>query len=124
MQIKLVNLTPHSVKLVDAMSQAECVVREHRRLKPIRVIQSSRLLDQITYNGLDIPLKLILPNRASEDAFLPPQEDGVIYIVSRVVADCYKNLRPDFVFPYDFQRAEEGKIIGCQSLATFHTTQH
>lgn len=46
---------------------------------------------------------------------LPEPEDGVTYVVSRLVA--MASGRSDLVFPYDFVRDDEGNIIGCRTFA-------
>lgn len=81
---------------------------------PIRIYQDTELL----YTINDVPVKVIRNTMPDEDV-LPPIEEGTIYIVSRLVADVYKGLRDDLVFPYDFIRDTKGKIKGCTSLARF-----
>lgn len=121
MSQKLVNITPHSIKLVDAVSFDEVVVRQARNIRSIRVIQGSRVVDNVEHHGVTVPVKLVLPYEAPDTPDLPPCIPGTIYIVSRVVAECYKDTRPDFVFPYDFQRSPTGGILGCHSLAKFYS---
>lgn len=121
MSQKLVNITPHSIKLVDSTSFDEVVVRQARNIRSIRVIQSSRVVGSVEHHGVTVPVKLVLPYEAPDTPDLPACVPGTIYIVSRVVAECYKDTRSDFVFPYDFQRSPTGGILGCHSLAKFYS---
>ncbi len=48
---------------------------------------------------------------------LPPREDGVLCIVSRLVAQAYPR-RPDLVFPHNtLVRGADGRSVGCRVLA-------
>jgi hypothetical protein len=47
---------------------------------------------------------------------LPPREDGVLCIVSRLVAQAYPR-RPDLVFPHTLVRGADGRSVGCRVLA-------
>lgn len=48
---------------------------------------------------------------------LPEQQCDTIYIVSRTVAEA--SGREDLVFPTDFKRDENGRIVACCALARF-----
>jgi len=47
---------------------------------------------------------------------LPPCEEGVLCIVSRLVAQAYPR-RPDLVFPHTLVRGADGRSVGCRVLA-------
>lgn len=48
---------------------------------------------------------------------LPPKRDGVLYIVSLVVALALADRRPDLRVPYREVRNSAGTVIGCRALA-------
>lgn len=102
----VVNLTPHDIRL----NQVNITPGG----KPIRVRQHTEVL----YYVHDVPVK-ILRGPANDLTQLPAPKPSTIYIVSRLVADVYRNDRDDFVFPYDFIRNQDGYIDGCKSLAKF-----
>lgn len=47
---------------------------------------------------------------------LPPRTDGVLCIVSRLVAQACPR-RPDLVFPHTLVRGADGRSVGCRVLA-------
>lgn len=103
-KMRIHNLTPHSIKLGN--------VNIKQSGKPIRVYQETEIL----YTIHNIPVKLI-HNSAPDLSILPPIENDVIYIVSRMVADIYR--REDLLYPYDFVKSATGRILGCKALARF-----
>ena len=104
--MNIVNLTPHSLKIGNTVIASTG--------KPIRVKQNTEVLYMVN----DIPIKVV---HKPEPGYLPPVEPNTLYIVSRLVADTYKTMREDFVFPYNFVRATNGNILGCRSLARFES---
>lgn len=106
--MRIKNLTPHSIRIGNQL------IKQDEFIPPIRIEQQEHLI----YAVDDIPVKMLLHNPKTEYE-LPPPEPNTIYIVSRLVADIFKNEREDFVFPYDFIRTKTGQLIGCKSLARF-----
>lgn len=102
--MNITNLTPHNIRL------GHTTVRQGG--SPVRINQNYEVL----YVVHDIPVKLLTSTEADN---LPPIVDDNIYIVSRLVADVYRDIREDFVFPYDFVKTSGGRILGCKSLARF-----
>lgn len=102
--MNVVNLTPHSINVNGRLI--------HQGGKPIRIKQNTELV----YTINNIPVKLITN---SDSNSLPPVQEDTIYIVSRFVADVYKDRRGDFVFPYEYITTPTGKILMCRSLAQF-----
>lgn len=47
---------------------------------------------------------------------LPSERDDVLVIVSRAVATCSADRR-DLLVPHGHQRDDEGRVVGCRSLA-------
>lgn len=102
--MNVINLVPHSINVNGKLI--------HQMGSPIRIKQSTELV----YTINNIPVKLITNSDANS---LPPVLEDTIYIVSRFVADVYKDRRGDFVFPYEYTRTPTGKILMCRSLAQF-----
>lgn len=100
------NLTPHPIKIGRHTI--------HQTGEPIRIDQKDSLL----YVVNNIPVKM-LTYTPLEMEQLPELEPETVYIVSRLVADMYKDSRSDFLFPYQFTRTPDGRILGCKSLARF-----
>lgn len=106
--MEVVNITPHTVKI------GEIVLPQHDEIPAIRVNQHEELL--FTVRGIPIKLLVYEPPDLS---VLPPATPDTIYVVSRLVADIYKDHREDLVFPYSFTRTNSGRILGCRALARF-----
>ncbi|AXH95958.1 hypothetical protein DV701_07330 [Ornithinimicrobium avium] len=53
---------------------------------------------------------------------LPAPEEGVVYLVSRLMAMAIE--RDDVVFPFDEHRDEQGRVDGCRALARWVLPDH
>lgn len=106
--MEVINITPHTVKI------GERVLHQNADYEPVRVDQQEHLL----YTINRIPVKLITTG-PPDMGILPPLQHDTIYVVSRLVADVYRDLREDLVFPYSFTRTNSGRILGCRALARF-----
>lgn len=104
----VVNITPHTVKI------GEMVLQQETSIPPVRIATREQLL----YTINEIPVKMIMHGHP-DLALLPPVRDNTIYVVSRLVADVYRDNRDDLVFPYSFTRTNSGRILGCRALARF-----
>jgi hypothetical protein len=97
---KIINLTPHAVNIGDRVFPASGqLARVDVSLSPIG-----------EHDG--IPL---VCGSYGEVAGLPPQQNGVIYIVSAMVRGAIPH-RKDLASPAKLIRDEAGKIIGCTAL--------
>lgn len=106
--MEVVNITPHTVKI------GEMVLAQDTSIQPVRVNQR----EEILYTISGIPVKLITQGEP-DLTLLPPVAGNRIYVVSRLVADVYRDVREDLVFPYSFTRTNSGRILGCRELARF-----
>ena len=106
-KVKIVNLTPHEVRLVDeegntiAVFSSEGVVRLSEHREKIAEINN-------------IPIY----KKRFGSTELPPQKEGVYYIVSLPVAQAFPH-RNDFIIPDQLVRDEKGRVIGARSFAVF-----
>lgn len=103
LKIKLVNLTPHTVKLVNDFGVLE--------LDSAGVARVSSTQEEI---GLIIGVPLV---RATfgEVTGLPESVEGTMYIVSALVRAALPG-RADLASPGDLVRDEKGNVIGAKSL--------
>lgn len=102
------NLTPHSINLLK------------EDLSPLYTINSeeeSARCSQTTIPYSNIGGIPITSTSFGKVEGLPQEEkEGVYYIVSRLVMQACPNRR-DLLVPNELQRDEQGRIIGCKSLA-------
>lgn len=102
--MKLVNLTPHpinlgSITLEPAGPAPRCATITTQR-------------DPLTIGGVTIPVEEI---SIGDVAGLPEPQEGLAYIVSRVVAEAAPERR-DLYIPNRLTRDERGRVTGCESL--------
>lgn len=103
--MRIVNLTPHTVNIVTA-DGAPLTVAPSGQVA--RVSQSLRQVGQWD----SIPL---VQGTFGEVVGLPPQEDGVLLIVSALVRAALP-ARVDLASPAELVRDAEGRVIGCRAL--------
>lgn len=80
----------------------------------VRVSGNTYQLSEVSIDGEKVPARIMEQGELSGE---PPRVDGVGYIVSRLSAAAAS--RPDFFFPYDEVRGEDGSVIGAKGLARF-----
>lgn len=106
--MEFINLTPHNISIVDPLTKE--IKREFKASGELaRVTTSTEVVDNI--DGIEITV-----TRFSEVYGLPEPEDGKIYLVSLAVAQRVTG-RKDVLVPNGSVRDNEGRIIGCTSLA-------
>ena len=121
--IKLINLTPHEINLVDANSvQFDSVAKCYRIEEGKSVaIPSSGVARCTTHqqkifeeNGIEF-----LETSYGEIQGLPEPEDNTIYIVSAIVALAGRRLgRDDLAIATNMVKSDDGRtIIGCTALS-------
>lgn len=101
------NLTPHAVNILK------------EDLSPLYTIKpevESARCSQTTIPSGNIGGIPITSTSFGEVEGLPDEQEGVYYIVSRLVMQACTNRR-DLLVPNELQRDDEGHIIGCLSLA-------
>lgn len=101
--MKLVNLTPHPVRLCGLDIQPSGQVA--------RVSTTEVVVDNIDVDGTNVP---ILSVEFGEVVGLPEPEDGTIFIVSALVAQAAR--RSDVMSPGRLVRDPEGRVIGADGL--------
>lgn len=104
--MKIVNKTPHIINFVD--ENGETTKKISPDVISARVTSTSIIIGEI--DGIQIE-----KTQFGEVEGLPEEEEGVYYIVSRLVANACQ--RTDLLVPGQQVRDKEGKIIGCRSLS-------
>lgn len=104
--MKFINLTPHSINFVDEFGEIKMIVKTSGSL--------ARVTTKIVTVGFidEIP---VTTTEFGEVEGLPEPVDGVIYIVSSLVAQRVPD-RNDIFVPSESVRDGQGRIIGCRSL--------
>lgn len=113
--MKLVNKNPHPFNLY---KDGELVLSLDKADKPARVDTKQVKINDIIVDNVNssLPLKVdINSTKFGEIKDLPALQDGVLYIVSRIVASASD--RDDLVIPNDLVRDDDGQVIGCRALA-------
>ncbi|HZV49347.1 MAG TPA: hypothetical protein VFD49_06225 [Candidatus Dormibacteraeota bacterium] len=116
MDTVLINLTPHSVDVVDPES-GTVVASLPPEPEPARVEMERERLGTLVVNGVSIP---ITRNRMGAPSSLPEPAPGRYYIVSRAFAEAVRangHPRLDLLVPDDPVRDDEGRITGCRGFA-------
>lgn len=106
--MKIKNLTPHAVNM---MLEDREIVFSPEGIVP-RCSTSIERISDVEVDGISIP---ITTSTFGEVIGLPEKEDGVLLIVSALVANTCKD-RDDLVIPNEAVRDDAGRIIGCKSL--------
>ena len=105
--MKLKNFTPHNVVIV--MNESTIVIPSDGIA---RVTEAKTVTPSIDVDGVIIET---FKSSFGEVENLPPQEDGVMVIVSAMAASAAKD-RNDLLVPGELVRDNDGNIIGCKSL--------
>lgn len=108
---QLINLTPHSICLIDAGKTA--AIPTSGRVERVELIDREVGIAEV--DGLQLPIVVIETAKTLQSA-LPPSLEGTCYLVSRSVAQAHP-ARRDLLVPHDIVRSEHGAIVGCRSLA-------
>ena len=117
--MRLINLTPHNVNFMDEDGNVLKTIKPAAEAPRLKTFKGSSTT--IDVDGLSIPLSggFKFLDELVEGQSLPPQEDGVLYIVSKALADYAVSVgRNDFVSPDRVVRDDKGAIIGCRGLAS------
>lgn len=106
--VSIINLTPHEVLVYWEDNVAKFPSQGVARLTDVAEQEGF-------ING--VPLVTV---RGGEEYGLPEEEEGTVYIVSRVLAQAFAGTeREDLVFPFGEIRDHHGRIIAVTSLARF-----
>ena len=106
------NLTPHAIDLCEADGG------RIERIEPDGVI--ARVSMGTADHGRSMTIGTrefsVIETSVGKATGLPDPQEGVILIVSRLVAEVAG--RHDLIFPHDLSRDDTGAVIGCRAFAT------
>ena len=108
--MELRNLTPHDITIVNRETGEKRIVPTSGTVS--RLTSKTVITDFIDLDGFIVEMT---ETRFGDIENLPGPKDGVIYIVSRPVADQAKD-RDDVRIPNELIRDDNGAVIGCYSL--------
>lgn len=108
--MKIINLTPHPLTLVGDNGTLQ--VPPSGQLARLAVTRTA--LAPVTIDGVTL---LVSHPTLGEITGLPPAEDGVILIVSALVAEAAN--RADVFSPGELIRSPEGAVIGAKGLCSY-----
>lgn len=102
----ILNYTPHTVNIIDA---------EGNKIQDFPSQGEARCKQETTSVGTigNVP---ITSTTFGEVTGLPEEKEGTYYIVSRLIRQALPGRR-DLLVPNDMVRDEQGRIVGCKSLA-------
>lgn len=103
----IMNLTPHAITFVGANTDGTDMV-----VKPSGILARVATKTVVIGEIVGIP---VTKTEFSEVEGLPAPQEGVIFLVSSLVASRCPD-RDDVFIPNESVRDSEGRIIGCKSL--------
>lgn len=122
--MKLVNLTPHPVRLYKADTPDQVDNPDHGvvlTLEPsgevARLSESVTGEETVLNDEVEIPVSLV---SYAEVEGLPDPQQGVAYVVPLMTALAASG-RQDLLVPYEQVRNEEGTVVGCRRLGRVQT---
>lgn len=108
--MRIVNLTPHEVKIVDGGNNVVAVFPSDG---VARASQHDMLVDEIN----SIP---VVKTRFGEVLGLPEPTEGTVFIVSRITVEAARAQglgTDDLLVTSGAVRDDQGRIVGCRALA-------
>jgi len=108
--MKIKNLTPHALTIVGV--NGTLVVPPSGVVARLAVTRTA--LAPVTIDGVELPISIPVMGEVTD---LPPAEDGVILVVSALVAGAVN--RPDVMSPGELIRDSNGNVIGAKGLCAY-----
>jgi len=106
--MKIINLTPHSIHIV---VDGRTVTLPPEGTPP-RVSTTETSAGTVVLDGAEVPVTTVA---TGELTGLPQPQEGVGYLVSRMVAEAAPQRR-DLFIPHGLVRDEQGRVTGCSGL--------
>jgi len=111
MRTKIINLTPHDIKIV---REGKVVATIPASGNVARLTTSITIHSGFKFDGINIPLT---KTNFSEVENLPEERDDTLLMVSQLIKNCPDlQDRNDLVVPAEMVRDENNNIIGCRSF--------
>ena len=110
--MKIMNLTPHALTIISGENNMQKLVVEPSGIVARVAAHTENIGNITTDDGFTIPLTTTVFGEVEN---LPSPEEGVVYVVSSLVAGRVPD-RKDVLIPNESIRDDKGRIIGCLSL--------
>jgi hypothetical protein len=112
----LKNCTPHPIHLLLGVNTRVTIPSA---VQSARVEVSRTKIADLSLAALGVEHNATIYRAAyGQVSGLPPAEEGLFLVVSRMVAEASPH-RTDLLVPEDTVRDEEGNIVGCRGFAVF-----
>ncbi len=108
--MKILNLTPHTVRLVDGASN---LIAEFPSTGVARATSTREIVETLEINGVSVAINATTFGAVEN---LPEHQDGVYYIVSAITARAAAG-RNDLLLTDETVRDADGRIVGCRAFA-------
>lgn len=108
--MKILNCTPHDINILGDNGSTITSIKPSGTI--VRANQENKRVGYLNINGVAIPESAVTFN----DNGLPDECDDTLLIVSKLTADAFP-WRQDLLLVNESVRDEDGKVIGCKSLA-------
>ena len=103
----IINLTPHAINLLSTNNEPITTI--------LPTSPPARVSTTTTFSRM-LGVARITQTVFGDVEDLPEPQEGIIYIVSRIVRAALPN-RDYLFYPNELVRDENGSIVGCQSLS-------
>lgn len=110
--VRLMNCTPHEITVVGEAGEVVLTLPPSGMVARCSVKKEH--VATLGVGNHNIPVSWVT---FGEVVDLPEPVDGVIYVVSRIVAEARRD-RDDLLIPDDLVRDAEGRVIGCRGFST------
>ena len=115
-EVKVINLTPHEVRLVG--EDGKVLIAFPPSGQVARLVEEEEKLPSLSVEGTFVPLRRKKFGRVEN---LPSPQEGTLYIVSLPVAQAMPE-RHDLLVPHKPVRDEKGRVVGARALASLSST--
>jgi hypothetical protein len=115
---QIINLTPHPIHLCLGNDDTVTVTIPRMTESGARVTENSERVGEIVHEGHSVPDYSV--EYGSIEGLPPPVHDGVVYVVSIIVARAaaaFGWTTEDLRVPHGLVRDSSGRIVGCRGLA-------
>ena len=109
--VEIRNFTPHSLTVLDAAG----VPVSFPSLGVARCSQSVEVVGLVDASSTSFSISRQVIS--SVVTGLPEVQDGVRFVVSRLVAEALRGQRDDLLIPGTLIRDDQGKVVGCQGFS-------
>jgi len=116
--VSVLNLTPHPIVFVGDDGRVSATYEPSGPAARVTIESVPAPVEVLEYAGkfYGLPVQIMESATTADVTGLPDQQDGVLIIVSQMVADALPD-RTDLHWPTDVVRDQDGRPIGCRKLA-------